>query len=289
LKTTILITGANGFIGQYLLNNFKYDNYNILFATTSDNNNTKYYTFSSLFSDINEVLLNIRVDIIIHLAAIIPNSFEEADFDLFMKNIKMMDNLSKFAINRKITKFIYLSSFGSMINPPTYDIKDYYTLSKITGEHICAIMENSGIETASLRISSPFGEFYSKNNVLSRFIDLALTNKDIHVYGTGMRMQNFVYVGNISECIKKCIDCKIRGVYDIVNSSNINMLSLAKLIVKLTKSKSKIIVGINNDPLEHNKICKFSLERTFKELNCEEILSFEESIVKYIEWRREKR
>jgi len=283
----ILITGANGFIGKYLVKNFKCTGYTVLYGTTSRIRNTNYYNFNNLYSDIDEILKNTSIDIIIHLASIIPISFDKANIDLFIDNTKMMHNLSEFASKKKVKKFIYLSSFGSMNNVIKYDIKDYYTLSKIMGEHICSIMESKGIETASLRISSPFGEFNKKNNVLNMFIDSALLDKDINVYGRGEREQNFIYVGNINECIQRCIEYKVNGIYDLVNKSNINMISLAQVIVKLTNSKSKIVIGGKDDPLENTKLCNFSLDRVKKELHYEETISFEDAIVNYIKWKKE--
>lgn len=283
----ILITGSKGFIGQYLSQNFKCDNSNLIFATTSNVKYENYYKFSNLYSDINQVLENTTIDIIIHLASIIPNSFDEANIDLFIDNTKMMHNLSEFAINRKISKFIYLSSFGSMNSASKYNIKDYYTLSKVTGEHICSMMEDRGIETASIRISSPFGELYTKDNVLSKFINLALSSQDIHVYGSGAREQNFIYVGNINEFIQKCIEYKVNGVYDLVNEINVNMITLAKIIIRLTKSKSKIVIGEKEDPLENTKLYDFSLDRVRNELKYKSIISFEDALIKYIKWEKE--
>ncbi|PUE63768.1 NAD-dependent epimerase/dehydratase family protein [Arcobacter caeni] len=285
----ILITGTNGFIGKYLVENFKCSGYNLLFGTTSNTTNKNYYKFENLYVDVEKILKDISVDIIIHLASIIPNSFYEANIDLFIDNTKMMNNLSEFAIKNNINKFIYLSSFGSMVNTKQYDIKDYYTLSKITGEHICSIMEDRGIETASIRISSPFGKFNKKINVLNRFIDLALANQDINVYGSGKREQNFVSVESINQCIQKCVEEKVNGVYELVNDKNISMIDLAKLVVYITNSNSKIITQEKEDPLENTKVCNFSLHRVKNELQYKNPLTFKEELISYIEWKRKNK
>ncbi len=282
----ILITGSNGFIGKYLYTYFRDRNFNLIFATTSKTKLNNYYQFDNLYSNIKDILVNISIDIIIHVASIIPKSFNDSDFKLFMNNTQMINNLAEFAINRKIKKFIYLSSFGSMTNTLNYDIKDYYTLSKITGEHICSIMENAGIETASLRLTSPFGEFCKSTNVLSIFIKSALLNEDINVFGSGKREQNFIHTENIIDCIKRCIYNKIQGVYDLVGETNINMIDLANLIKRITNSKSKIIVGFYDDPLEKVKLCNFSLDRLKKELNYREIKPLEQGLVEYIDWKK---
>ncbi|MDN5096030.1 NAD-dependent epimerase/dehydratase family protein [Aliarcobacter butzleri] len=283
---TILVTGANGFIGKYIKKFNNFENYNLLYGTTSNlANSDGYIIFDNLYSNIDIVLKNTDIDIIIHCASIIPHSFEMSDKKLFFNNTIMMTNLSEFAFQKKLKKFIYLSSFGSMENLEKYDIKDYYTLSKITGEHICSIMESKGIEAASLRISSPFGEFYNKNNVLSLFIDLALQNKTLNVYGSGNRKQNFIYVGNILEYIECCLENKISGVHDVVNKNNISMNQLAQTIVKLCNSMSKIEIGNKKDPLENVNLPKYSLIKS-KEIDYEEKYTFENALMKYIEYRK---
>ena len=283
---TILITGVNGFIGKYIKEFNDFQNYNVIYGTTSNiTNKDEYVVFDKLYSNIDTVLKDVDVDIVIHCASIIPHSFETSDKKLFFDNTIMMTNLSEFAFQKKVKKFIYLSSFGSMENLDKYDIKDYYTLSKITGEHICSIMESKGIETASLRISSPFGEFYNKNNVLSLFIDLALQNKTLDVYGSGNRKQNFIYVGNILQYINCCLKNKVYGVYDVVNKNNTSMNQLAQSIVKLCNSMSKIEISKKEDPLENVNLPKYSFTKS-KEILYKEKYTFENALMRYIEYRK---
>jgi len=283
---TILITGANGFIGKYIKEFNDFQNYNVIYGTISNIINQKeYFIFDELYSNIATVLKNIKIDIIIHCASLIPNSFDSSDKNLFFDNTTMMINLSEFALKHGLIKFVYLSTFGSMENLERYDIKDYYTLSKITGEHICSIMESKGIETASLRIPSPFGELYNRSNVLSLFIDLALKNKTISVYGSGNREQNFIYVGNILEYINCCLKYEVSGVYDVVSRNNISMKQLAHIVVKLCNSKSKIEIGKKEDPLENVNIPKYSLIKS-KEINYQEKYTLENALMKYIKYRK---
>jgi nucleoside-diphosphate-sugar epimerase len=283
---TILVTGSNGFIGQYIYKTKILNKYNIIYGTTSDVTYKNFQKFSKCYSNIELVLAGEQIDTIIHLASKIPTSFESADSDLLLENIKMMSNLTNFALNHHITKMIYISTYGSMNKPSQYDIKDYYTLSKVMGEFFCRMLETNGIQTASLRISSPFGEYSHIKNVIQIFTDAAIANLPLTVYGTGKREQNFIYVGNIVRCIKACIKTNISGVYDLVGDKNLSMLELAKLIVKVTNSKSVIKVGNNIDPLENTPLPIYSLARTKKRLNYQTKTSLEDGLEKYVQWRK---
>jgi len=285
---TILLTGSNGFIGQYIYSTKALEEHEVIYGTTSNITSAKHRRFSKYYSDIDLVLKKEKIDIIIHLASEIPTSYAVSDLDLYLKNTTMIGNLTDFSIKNGVSKFIYISGFGSMIFPEKYDIKDYYTLSKVVGEHFCTLLEANGIETASLRVSSPFGEFYHANNVLKYFVELAIKNKTLQVHGSGKREQNFIYVGNIIHGILKCIEYNVSGVYSLVAKEDTSMSNLAKMIIALTGSKSNIEYGRMKDPLENKPSIKFSLNRITEELNYKAMYSLEDGLKKYIKWKKEK-
>ena len=281
----ILITGSNGFLGTYFIKFNNLNEHNIIYATTSDCKGC--VKFEKQYSDIEKILNDTKIDIIVHLAAQIPSSFQECTYENnFLPNVEMMNNLYNFAVKRNIFKFIYISGFGSMDNPEQYDIKDFYTLSKITGEHYCSLMEAASIQTASLRVSSPYGEFYKAKNVLNLFVEKAIKNEDITIYGTGKRSQNFTYAGDVVNAIKLCINKEINGVYEIVSEENTSMLELAKSIISLTNSSSKIITGKIPDPQE-DYCPAYNYERAKALLSYEPKFSIEDGLKLYIDWKKE--
>lgn len=281
----ILITGSNGFIGKNVkvkLENDKKNKY--FFGTTSDS--IDCIKFKKNYCDIEETLENETIECIVHLASSIPLSFENVEFNnIFLSNALMMDNLYKFSLKKNIKKFIYISSFGSMEDYNNYQIKDYYTLSKIHGEHVCAMLESKGIETASLRISSPYGPYSNPKNVLNIFIKDALMGLDINVYGTGKREQNFIYVDDVINAIELFINTnnKINGVYSIVSDSNTSMLNLAKIIKDICKSKSQINVGKHIDMQENFKPI-YDYNRAYKQIGFKPKYNIYTGLKKYIEW-----
>lgn len=276
----ILLTGANGFIGTYICKNS--DNTNsILYGTTSDKIKNNFLKFESLYANIEDVLKEDKVDCIIHNASIIPDCFENATYELFLDNTTMMNNIYNYATKNNIKKFIYMSSFGSMQYPEKLDIGDYYTMSKISGEHFCSMMNKREIDAVSFRISAPYGEYLRKKTVLKIFVDNALANKEIKIFGTGKREQNFTYVGDIYSAIRLALNKKVQGVYDIVGKKNISMYELAKLIIYITNSKSEIVFSEKDE--QENYRPNYSHERAFRDFNYNP-LSLEAGLRKYINW-----
>src|SRR5208337_648541 len=247
----IFVTGSGGFLGSYFRHFNTLKGHHVIYGSVSNGSDHDFVRVNDLYSNVGDVLSSADVDAIIHFATVIPKSFDEAGFEnVFLPNVTMMGNLYSFAVRKKIAKFIYVSSFGSMKRPEHLDIRDFYTLSKVAGEHFCSMMEARGIQTASLRISSPYGEYSRAATVMNIFIERALNNEDIHVYGSGNRQQNFIYAGDITSAIELCLQKSISGIYSIVSKRNVTMLDLARLIITLTKSGSKTVLGSREDPQE---------------------------------------
>lgn len=280
----ILITGINGFIGKNIKEKLKDDKRNkYFFGTTSDIKDC--VEFKKNYTDIEEKLQNETIECVVHLAAVIPNSFTNVKFDdVFLPNALMLDNLYKFSL-KNIKKFIYMSSFGSMEDYKNYKIKDYYTLSKIYGEHVCSMMEARNIQTASLRIPSPYGPYSNLKSVINIFIENALKNLDINVYGSGKREQNFIYVEDVIKAIELFINTenKISGVYSIVSEKNTSMLDLAQMIKAICQSKSKIIVGKYKDAQDGFRP-EYDYDRAYRENGYKLNYNIYTGLKKYIKW-----
>ena len=281
----ILITGINGFIGKNIKEKLKDDKRSkYFFGTTSDIEDC--VQFQKNYIDIEEKLQNETIECVVHLAAVIPNSFTNVEFDdVFLPNALMLDNVYKFSLKKNIKKFIYMSSFGSMEDYKNYKIKDYYTLSKIYGEHVCSMMEARNIQTASLRIPSPYGPYSNLKSVINIFIENALKNLDINVYGSGKREQNFIYVEDVIKAIELFINTenKISGVYSIVSEKNTSMLDLAQMIKEICESKSKIIVGKYKDAQEGFRP-EYEYERVYRENGYKPDYNIYTGLKKYIKW-----
>jgi len=278
-----LITGSSGFIGQNLIDNLE-NKYKLIRVSTTKNDGC--IKLSKNFCDIHEKLQNVDVDCIIHLASVIPDNFKVANFnDVFLPNALMFDNLYKFSIENNIQKFIYISSFGSMIDYKNYKVNDYYTLSKIYGEHVCSMMEFKNIQTASLRIPSPYGPYSNYKSVINIFIERALNNLDINVYGYGKREQNFIYIKDVIQAIEICLNkiSKISGIYSIVSEENTSMLELAHIIKRICNSTSKIVVGEVVD-LQEKFRPSYDYSRAMKELGYKPNYNIYKGLTEYIEW-----
>jgi UDP-glucose 4-epimerase len=79
--------------------------------------------------------------------------------------------------------------------------------------------------------------------VVSKFIRAALKGEDITIYGDGSQTRTFCYIDDNVEACVKCLteDYALNDVINVGGAVETTILDLAKIIIKLTKSDSKIV------------------------------------------------
>jgi len=105
------------------------------------------------------------------------------------------------------------------------------------------------LEIKVVRIFNTYGpRMHPKDGrVVSNFIVQALKGEDITIYGDGSQTRSFCYVDDLLEAMVRAMNTgsEFTGPINIGNPTEFTMLELAELVLKLTKSKSKIV----NQPL----------------------------------------
>lgn len=101
-----------------------------------------------------------------------------------------------------------------------------------------------GLDAKVVRIFNTYGPKMDQNDgrVVSNFIVQALRNDDITIYGDGKQSRSFCYVDDLIEGIVRVMDVKnVDSPINLGNNSEFDMNSLAKTIIELTNSNSKIV------------------------------------------------
>jgi len=105
------------------------------------------------------------------------------------------------------------------------------------------------LEIKVVRIFNTYGPRMHPNDgrVVSNFIVQALRGEDITIYGDGSQTRSFCYVEDLLEAMVRAMNTgsEFTGPVNIGNPTEFTMLELAELVLKLTKSKSRIV----NQPL----------------------------------------
>ena len=261
----ILVTGGAGFIGSHLCKKLvetgndvlSIDNY---FTGTKRNisNLFKSHYFEALRHDICFPLY-VEVDQIYNLACpASPIHYQHDPVQTTKTTVHGAINMLGLAkrINARILQASTSEVYGDpSVHPQT---EDYWGNVNPIGPRSCYDEGKRCAETLFfdyhrqhkldikvVRIFNTYGPNMHPNDgrVVSNFIMQALTNQDITVYGNGEQTRSFCYIDDLIEGMSKMMDSGKEniGPINLGNPVEFKIIDLAKLIIQLTNSKSKII------------------------------------------------
>ena len=172
-------------------------------------------------------------------------------------------------------------------NVNTFGVRSCYDESKRFSETLVYIfIQKYNLNARVVRIFNTYGPRMQKDDgrVISNFINQAIEGKSITVYGKGEQTRSFCYVSDlISGIYKAMFEENTKGeVFNLGNPEEYTVMELAKKIIKLTMSKSKIIYKPlpKDDP---TKRCP-DITKSKQILNWKPKIHLEEGLKKTIEY-----
>lgn len=170
------------------------------------------------------------------------------------------------------------------VNP--IGIRSCYDESKRFGEALMmAFHRQYGVDIKIVRIFNSYGPGMriDDGRVISNFINQAIRDKPITVYGDGSQTRSFCYVDDTIEGIHTMMNIEsFIGPVNIGNPEEIRIIDLAKMIIEISNSKSKLIFK----PLPFDDPAKRipSIETAKQRLNWQPRISLREGLMRTIEY-----
>ena len=145
-----------------------------------------------------------------------------------------------------------------------------------------------GVETRIVRIFNTYGPRMRINDgrAIPAFMSQALRGEDITVFGDGSQTRSVCYVSDLIDGIYRLLMSDISDPVNIGNPDEIPMLQLAKEILQLTGSKSKII--FKDLPEDDPKIRQPDISKARKYLAWEAKVNRMEGLKMTLEYFRKK-
>jgi UDP-glucose 4-epimerase len=305
MKQKVVITGGAGFIGSHLAEYWASNSSEVVILDnlrTGNLTNIKHIDAGNFIDgDIRDKDLVLKIlknaDYVFNLAALIsvPESVEKP-FECVDINVNGLLNILEAAKIQKVKKVVHASSaavYGDSPESPKKILmrpnpKSPYGITKLDGEYyLQSYYENFGIKTISLRFFNVFGQ---KQNPQSQyasaipiFVEKALKNDDIIIFGDGKQTRDFVFVKDViyacSLAVKKT---NVTGVFNVGTGIATSINQIVKLVIKLTNSKSKIIYEAERPgDIKHSLS---SIEETNAMLNYSPQFNLEEGLKQTIEY-----
>ena len=306
MPKTALITGGAGFLGSHLCDRFLKEGYKVI---CMDNLITgRLANISHLEADPNfkfikhnvseHIDLTGDVDIILHFAS--PASpIDYLMYPIPTLKVGSLGTHNALGVAKaKKARFLLASTsevYGDpKVNPQPESYygnvncigpRGVYDEAKRFAEAITmAYHKAHGLDTRIVRIFNTYGPRMRKKDgrVIPNFITQALNNEPITVYGKGNQTRSLCFVSDLIEGIFRLSQSDEHYPVNIGNPHELKIIDLAKLIIKFTNSKSKIIY--NPLPADDPKLRQPDITKAKKLLNWLPEVDLEKGLKETIEW-----
>ncbi len=260
----ILVTGGAGFLGSHLCERLLGEGHEVICLDnffTGRKKNVRHLLHNPDFELIRHDITNpilLEVDRIYHLAC--PASPIHYQYNA-IKTIKanVIGTINMLGIAKRVKARILFASTSEVYGDPTVhpQREDYWGNVNTIGLRSCydegkrvaetLMMDyhrQNHVDSKIVRIFNTYGPrmLADDGRVVSNFIVQALKGQDITVYGKGSQTRSFCYVDDLIEGMVRMMDrSDFTGPVNLGNPEEYTILDLAKKIVEMTASKSKIV------------------------------------------------
>ena len=272
----ILITGGAGFIGSHIVEHYQgiAEEIRVL-----DNLRTGYlHNLVGLEHEMIQGSVTDRevvrravqgVDLIFHLAALVsvPESMSKPG-ECVDINVHGLLNVLEEAAEAGVKKLVFASSAAVYGDNPTVpkvesmlpEPKSPYAITKLDGEYYLEMFQREGrLETAALRFFNVFGPRQDPAGAYAAavpiFIEKALRNEDITVFGDGGQTRDFIYVKDIVGALVFAAETHgVTGVFNAGYGGQITINQLGEGLIRAAGSTSSLVhLGERPGDVRHSR------------------------------------
>lgn len=304
----ILITGGAGFIGSHLTDQLLAEGHEVVAMDnllTGDVANIAHHRSNPHFEFIyHNVSQHIHVtgplDWVLHFAS--PASpIDYLQFPIPTLKVGALGTHNALGLAKdKRAKFMLASTsevygdplvhpqpedYWGNVNPigprGVYDEAKRYAESITMAYHRC-----HNLDTRIVRIFNTYGERNRINDgrVVPTFINQALSNEALTVFGQGQQTRSFQYVADLVAGVRRLMEVDFNLPINIGNPVEMTILEFAKLILRLTSSQSQI--EYRPLPEDDPKSRRPDISRAWQVLGWEPKVAVEDGLRRTIEWYR---
>ena len=273
------VTGAMGFIGSHWCKKLLSQGHIVIGLDIKKNiikhKNFKYYKNSVFEFNILEKIIK-KSDVVCHFAGIaepmlyltnttkVINLTVKPSFkivELCVKYQKKILFTSTSEIYGKSTRVPFNENDDRLLGSTNYSRWCYSTSKSLVEHLIIANGSENKLDYVIFRLFNVFGPGL-KGRVVDEFIKNAINQKPIFINGNGMQTRSFLFIEDCIEAFYGIYKKKInREIFNIGQNKETTIKDLAKKIIKITGSRSKLI-------LKSNKLTKYKgyqdIEREFQ-------------------------
>ena len=324
---SILITGATGLIGSLLVKTFLYcnDKHHLnmkvyalvrsvekakaVFADCVGVSDLKYVIADLEKDELTEkIQIEGNCDFIIHAAAVTTSKLMVSQpVDNIRTAVNGTDKMLQFAVDKKCSSFVYISSMEIYGQPSTEgktgeqdygyvdisSVRSCYPEGKRMCECLCtAYASQYGLNVKSARLAQTFGPgiLPTENRVFAQFARSAMNDQNIVLHTMGTSEGNYVYTRDAVKAIIMLLTKGSAGQsYNVANEkSHLTIREMAELVAgEIADNKIRVVIDIpeDNQSLGYAPGVKMWLDASkMKSLGWEPEVDLTESYRRMMKW-----
>jgi len=306
----IVVLGGMGFIGYNLCSELLSKGAHLCIIDNCFNSTEKgFQGFEGSFEFVRESVLNSDiyhhfedVDYIFHLACVqINHSAKDPELDLQVNALSTLRILERLRNGNfpRLKRFIYTSTtsiYGSPENLPIHEnsrpeILNHYAASKLLAEQYVMLYHLSyDVPATVIRYSNVYGYGQTPRNpycgVLGKFIDSALNNQPLVVFGDGEQTRDYTFIDDaVSATIRAAIHPK--GLGDVFNIGTSVETSVNQLVRYISQEIPS--VQVNHMPerdIDNIRRRALSISKISQKLGWVPKVTIQQGISMTIDWNR---
>lgn len=268
-KNKILITGANGFVGNDLVN-YLSKFHDIYPSGRGENvNGYKNYIKTNYQNENENEISNIKFNSIIHLGFSISRDNSLKSYVEQIESIKSTLFISNLAKKNK-SKIIFPSTLLIYQKPYCF-----YSLTKTICEEFIRINNKDFL---IFRIGVLYGKG-QKNMFLPNIISNSINNKETVIFG-GDQKRDFLHISDFCNLVKKSINCKINGIHDVGFGASHKINDIIKYIKDCVGKK--LLLKYEHEIENENEFESSEIERTKIKFNWKPKIKIKTGVKKLI-------
>ena len=230
---TILLTGATGFLGKYVIKELEQENIRIIaigrnekIGNTLNSDKCKFYKIDfSKIDELEKIFKTEKINKILHAGALSSAWGKWEDF--YSSNVLGTDNVAQMALKYKVNRMVYISSPSiytkkkDELNISENDVDEknelnYYIKTKIMSESLLKEYHNKGLYTVILRPRGLIG--VGDPSLIPRLLN-ANSKIGIPIFNDGKNLVDITCVENVAFACKLALNTEnINGeVFNITN------------------------------------------------------------------------
>ena len=303
---TALITGGAGFIGSHLCDFLIKKGFFVICVDnliTGGEKNIEHLDknsqFEFIYHDITKpIKIDGKIDYVLHFASpASPIDYQKIPIQTLKVGSLGTHNTLGLALAKKAKYMLASTSevYGDpKVNPQKEDYwgnvnpvgpRGCYDESKRFAEALTmAYHRIHNVDTRIARIFNTFGERMRKDDgrVVPNFINQALANKAITVYGDGSQTRSFCYIIDVVDGIYKLMESNTNDPVNLGNPDEHTINQFADMIKELTGSRSEIV--FKKLPVDDPHVRCPDISKAKKELGWEPKIKLKGGLSKTVEW-----